>query len=180
MKFGFNNSKLHKGKILYRASEMNFSYGDKSIWKEDLDLEIISGGRIALKGNNGSGKTTLINIILGNLEPKTGIINRADNTSVYIDQDYSLLDNPLNLYEQAQQFNKSGMQEHEIKTRLNRFLFDKEDWDKSCNVLSGGERMRLMICCLTIGHKSPDLIILDEPTNNLDIQNIQILAVSYQ
>lgn len=94
------------------------------MWKEDLDLEIISGDRIALKGNNGSGKITLINIIRGNLEPKTGIINRADNTSVYIDQDYSLLDNQLNLYEQAQQFNKSGLQEHEIKTRLNRFLFN--------------------------------------------------------
>lgn len=178
MKFGFNNSKLHKGKILFRASEMNFSYGDKSIWKKDLDLEIISGDRIALKGNNGSGKTTLINIILGNLELKSGTVYRADTSSVYIDQDYSLLQNQLTLFEQAQQFNNSGMQEHEIKIRLNRFLFGKEDWDKSCSVLSGGERMRLMICCLTIGIHSPDLIILDEPTNNLDIQNIEILAAA--
>jgi ATPase subunit of ABC transporter with duplicated ATPase domains len=55
-------------------------------------------------------------------------------------------------------------------------LFTKEDWDKSCNALSGGEKMRLMLCCLTINNQSPDIIILDEPTNNLDIQNIEILT----
>ena len=54
--------------------------------------------------------------------------------------------------------------------------FTKEDWDKSCNALSGGEKMRLMLCCLTINNQSPDIIILDEPTNNLDIQNIEILT----
>jgi ATPase subunit of ABC transporter with duplicated ATPase domains len=178
MKFGFNNSELHTGKILFKASEINFSFDETFLWKEGMDLEITSGERIALKGHNGSGKTTLINIILGNLEPQSGTVYRSVNRSVYIDQDYSLLNKHLNLYDQAQQFNNSGMLEHEIKIRLNRFLFGKEDWDKSCSVLSGGERMRLMICCLTIGTQSPDLIILDEPTNNLDIQNIKILAAA--
>jgi ATPase subunit of ABC transporter with duplicated ATPase domains len=80
------------------------------------------------------------------------------------------------VYEQAQTFNHSGLQEHDIKMRLNRFLFSNASWDKVCNTLSGGERMRLMLCCLTINLESPDLIILDEPTNNLDIQNIEILT----
>jgi len=57
-------------------------------------------------------------------------------------------------------------------------LFTKEDWNKPCAVLSGGERMRLMLCCLTISKQSPDLIALDEPTNNLDIQNIEILTAA--
>ena len=100
----------------------------------------------------------------------------AINKSVYIDQDYSLIDNSLTVYEQAQRFNVSGLQEHDIKMRLNRFLFGKEGWDKNCGALSGGERMRLMLCCLTIDKQSPDIIILDEPTNNLDIQNIEILT----
>lgn len=64
----------------------------------------------------------------------------------------------------------------EYSIRLNRFLFTKEDWDKACSALSGGERMRLMLCCLNIANQSPDIIILDEPTNNLDIQNIEILT----
>src|SRR5690606_29536225 len=100
----------------------------------------------------------------------------AENKTVYIDQDYSLIENNLKIYEQVQQFNISALQEHEIKTRLNRFLFTKDDWDKPCTALSGGERMRLMLCCLSIGKRSPDIIVLDEPTNNLDIQNIEILT----
>ena len=115
---------------------------------------------------------------MGDIEPQAGTIYRADNKAVYIDQDYSLLDNKLKVYEQAQHFNVSALQEHEIKIRLNRFLFTKNDWDKSCSALSGGERMRLLLCCLTINSKSPDIIIFDEPTNNLDIQNVEILTAA--
>jgi ATPase subunit of ABC transporter with duplicated ATPase domains len=70
------------------------------------------------------------------------------------------------------------MEEHWIKTCLDRFLFAKEDWEKPCSVLSGGERMRLVLCCLSIGNRAPDMIVLDEPTNNLDIQNIEILTAA--
>lgn len=178
MKFGFDNAVLHKGKILFQAKDMNFSYNDALLWKENLNIEILSGERISIKGLNGSGKTTLIKIILGKLEPKTGTVYRAQNRSVYIDQDYSLIGNELKVYEQAQQFNSSGLEEHDIKMRLNRFLFSRNDWDKPCLALSGGEKMRLMLCCLTINNESPDMIILDEPTNNLDIQNIEILTAA--
>ncbi|NLF42379.1 MAG: ABC-F family ATP-binding cassette domain-containing protein [Bacteroidales bacterium] len=178
MKFGFDNSALHNGKILFSATDINFGYDNQPLWKDNLNFQMTSGERIALKGKNGSGKTTLIKLILGDIEPQTGKIYRADNKSVYIDQDYSLLDNKLKVYEQAQQFNTSALQEHEIKIRLNRFLFTKGDWEKSCSTLSGGERMRLLLCCLTINSNSPDIIILDEPTNNLDIQNVEILTTA--
>ena len=178
MKFGFDNALLHKGKILFQAKDLNFSYNDELLWKNNLNFEILSGQRIALKGLNGSGKTTLIKIILGKLESKTGTVYASENRSVYIDQDYSLLDPDLKIYDQAQSFNASGLEEHEIKMRLNRFLFSKDDWDKPCSALSGGEKMRLMLCCLTIHSESPDIIILDEPTNNLDIQNIEIVTAA--
>lgn len=178
MKFGFDNSALHKGKILLTATNINYGHSSKLLWTENLNLQIISGERIVLKGLNGSGKTTLIKLILGSFEPQTGTIYRADNKAVYIDQDYSLINSSLSIYEQAQEFNTTALQEHEIKIRLNRFLFSRENWDKPCASLSGGERMRLMICCLTISNQSPDMIILDEPTNNLDIQNIEILTAA--
>ncbi|PKB15767.1 ABC transporter family protein [Flavobacterium sp. 5] len=178
MKFGFDNSSLHKGKILFTAKDINFSYNRQNLWKDNLNFQITSGERIALKGQNGSGKTTLIKLILGSLAPQSGTISKTENKAVYIDQDYSLLDNKLKIYEQAQQFNTSALQEHDIKMRLNRYLFTKDDWDKSCSVLSGGERMRLILCCLTINSQSPDIIILDEPTNNLDIQNIEIVTTA--
>jgi ATPase subunit of ABC transporter with duplicated ATPase domains len=177
MKFGFDNSRLHTGKILFTATEINISFKSKKyLWKKPFSFQLVSGERVAAQGKNGSGKTTLINIILGNLIPQEGKVFTAENKSVYIDQDYSLLDNNRSVYEQAQYFNTSVLQEHEVKMNLNRFLFGKEEWDKKCLKLSGGERMRLSLCCLTLSAQSPDLIILDEPTNNLDIQSLEILA----
>ena len=115
---------------------------------------------------------------MAEFEPQMGQVQRADLRAVYIDQDYSLIDNQCSIYEQAQQFNTSALEEHDIKIRLNRFLFIADDWDKPCVALSGGEKMRLMLCCLTISQQAPDMIILDEPTNNLDIQNIEILTAA--
>ncbi|WP_460953747.1 ribosomal protection-like ABC-F family protein [Spirosoma litoris] len=178
MRFGFDNSTLHKGKILVTAKGINYGYNHRLLWQQPVDFQLISGERVALKGLNGSGKTTLIKLILGQISPTIGTIYRADNQSVYIDQDYSLITNRLSVYEQAQQFNTTALQEHELKIRLNRFLFTKDYWDKPCSVLSGGEKMRLMLCCLTIRNQAPDIIILDEPTNNLDIQNIDILTAA--
>ena len=176
MKFGFESSSLHKGKIVVSAREINFAYDEKEIWKNTLDFQIISGERIEIKGCNASGKTTLIKLILGLIEPHCGAIFRAANRTLSIDQEYALLNVNLSVYEQAQAFNNSALPESEIKTRLNRFLFSKEFWNKPCTGLSGGEKMRLLLCCLTITTQSPDVIVLDEPTNNLDIQNIEILT----
>jgi ATPase subunit of ABC transporter with duplicated ATPase domains len=66
--------------------------------------------------------------------------------------------------------------DHEIKVRLNRALFPQETWDKSCLSLSGGERMRLYLCCMLISNQIPDLFVLDEPTNNLDLSSLSILT----
>ncbi len=178
MKFGFGNSTLHKGKILIEAKDINFGYEEKMLWEQPLSITITSGERIVIKGSNGSGKTTLVKLFLGELEPKEGIIHNAISNAVYIDQDYSLIDNNLTVYEQSQRFNSTALEEYEIKIRLHRFLFTKDYWDKPCSTLSGGEKMRLMLCCLTISNKAPDLIIFDEPTNNLDIQNVTILTAA--
>lgn len=178
MKIGFDPSQLHKGKVLFTAKEINIRYHDAMLWPQPLSLQFISGERIALAGPNGSGKTSLLKLILGQLEPASGNVYRAMERTMYIDQDYSLINDTLSVYEQAAQFNTTGLQEHEIKIRLNRFLFSREFWDKPCASLSGGEKMRLLLCCLTISGQSPDLIVLDEPTNNLDIQNIEILTAA--
>jgi ATPase subunit of ABC transporter with duplicated ATPase domains len=176
MKMDFDNSALHTGKILVTARDINFGYSGIPLWKQPLSFQISSGERLVVRGANGSGKTTLIKMILGQLQPASGTVDRATVKAIYIDQDYSLIDNTLSVYEQAQQFNAGALQEHDIKIRLNRFLFTKDYWDKPCKALSGGEKMRLMLCSLTISNHAPDIIVLDEPTNNLDIQNIEILT----
>ena len=176
MKLGFNNSLLHTGKILVEAKEINFYYSKIKLWDKPLTFQIRSGDRLSITGKNGSGKTTLLNIITGELDPRNGAITRADFSPVYIDQEYAVIDNSKNLTEQVEAFNTSHLSDHEIKTLLNRFLFPYAVWDKKCESLSGGERMRLLLCCLLAGNKAPDMILLDEPTNNLDIQSTDILA----
>ncbi|WP_316811938.1 ABC-F family ATP-binding cassette domain-containing protein [Pedobacter heparinus] len=178
MKMDFNPSLLHSGKILITATNVNFGYAERMLWKQALNFQVSSGERIVIKGGNGSGKTTLIQMILARIDPLCGSLKMADVKAIYIDQDYSLIEDELSVYEQAQAYNSGGLQEHEIKIRLNRFLFDKTFWDKPCATLSGGEKMRLMLCTLTIGTQAPDLMVLDEPTNNLDIQNTEILTAA--
>lgn len=176
MKMDFDDAALHNGKILITAKDINFGYGGQLLWQEPLIFQITSGDRIAIRGANGSGKTTLIRMILDEVRPLAGKLDRAEMKAVYIDQDYSWIDNSRTVYGQAQQFNTEHLQEHEVKSRLTHFLFTGASWDKPCAALSGGEKMRLMLCCLTIGNRAPDMIILDEPTNNLDIQNTDILT----
>jgi ATPase subunit of ABC transporter with duplicated ATPase domains len=178
IKFGLTDSNLHTGKMLFKVSNLNCTFNGQQLWNESLDFQIASTERIALKGENGSGKTTLIQILLNKTENYLGEVYRAELQSVYIDQDYAMINNELTIYDQVQLFNDTGLQEHEIKIRLNRFLFGKDSWDKRCNTLSGGEKMRLCLCCLTIHNQAPDLLIMDEPTNNLDIQNIEILTAA--
>ena len=155
---------------------MNFGYDDENLWSEPLNLEIYSGERICIKGANGSGKTTLIKLLASQLKPVSGIITCPNINYIYIDQDYSLIDNNLSIYQQAQLYNHQNIPKHEIGIRLNRYLFHNDDWNKSCEVLSGGEKLRLILCCMMISNLAPDLFILDEPTNNLDLENIEILT----
>lgn len=177
LKVNFDNAKLHKGKVLITAKGLNFGYAnDKLLWQQPVDLEIRSGDRVHISGNNGSGKTTLIKLLLGRLSPTQGEVVRADSTYIYLDQEYEQVNQPSTVLRLAERYNENNLADHEVKLRLNRALFPQETWDKSCLTLSGGERMRLYLCCLMISNHVPDILVLDEPTNNLDLSSLSILT----
>lgn len=179
MKIKFDGSALHEGKMLVTAENINFSYDKDKLWPEPFSFRIRSGERIVIEGGNGSGKTTLLKLILGILEPSEGTVTRADNFNyIYIDQEYSLIDNILTVYEQLERYNSRNLPEHILKTELHRFLFPADTWVKPCGQLSGGEKMRLVLCCLLVSNATPDLFVLDEPTNNLDIRSLEIVRDS--
>ncbi len=176
LKIDFDNASLHSGKLLIDAQGINFGYQQGNLlWKNRLDFKLYSNDRIRLLGDNGSGKTTFIKLLTGQLSPQCGIINRSDFKWIYLDQDYSNVDVDCTVVQLAEQYKHHRLADHEIKLRLNRFLFPAGTWDKNCRELSGGEKMRLYLCCLMISNQTPDLIIMDEPTNNLDISSLQIL-----
>lgn len=175
IKVDFHTPDAHKGKILVEAQSVNQGFGQDSLWDKPLDIKVRSGERIRVEGPNGSGKTTLLKIISGEIPPSSGTVQSTGFSYVYLDQDYSIVRDDLSIFEQARTFN-GEMEEHGLKTILNRFLFRKETWNKPCRLLSGGEKMRLSLCCLMIRAHTPEMFILDEPTNNMDIRNTEILT----
>lgn len=108
----------------------------------------------------------------------TGTLHRTAFNFVYLDQEYSLISNERTILQQAEHFNHRHLPEHELKTILNRYLFPSSAWNKPCRLLSGGEKMRLAFCCMMVADNTPDVFMLDEPTNNLDIESIEIITAT--
>ncbi|MEC5142716.1 ABC-F family ATP-binding cassette domain-containing protein [Chitinophaga sp. 212800010-3] len=177
MKGYFDNPVLPPGKILIEVNGLNYAYeSGQSLWPAPLDFIIRSGDRLSVSGANGSGKSTLLKLLLGQLHPTSGNIRMAPCTSLLLDQDYSLVNRQKTVLEQALDFNATGLEPAKVHTLLANFLFKPESWDKSCAVLSGGEMLRLTLCCMILQNQTPDIIFLDEPVNNLDLANIRMLA----
>ena len=177
IKIDLDNSSLHAGKILFKADRINYAYpGATSLWKKPLSFIINSGERIRITGDNGSGKTTLIKLLNGDLKPTTGTLEIQSEHRFTLNQEYGMIDRKATVLQQAQASNQLHKTDHELKTLLHRYLFDESVWDQPCHSLSGGEMMRLSLCSLALQTEQPDSIILDEPTNNLDLRNIKILT----
>ncbi len=178
LKINIGSSVSPGNKRLVEVRNVIFTYPDRSaLWQQfPLNLSIYSGERIWLKGDNGCGKSTLLKIIAGILHPMGGeVLRSAPLNILYLDQEYSCLDDGLTVYGQLEACNVRKP-EHELKMLLNRFLFAAYTWDKMCGSLSGGERMRLALCRLSVCENAPDMIIADEPTNNIDVSSMDILS----
>lgn len=162
------------------AKDINFSYNNNdALWKESLSFQLKSGDRLCIKGVNGSGKTTLLKLITGEIVPTQGSLSRIDFKYVYLNQEYSIIKNDKSVLEQAETFNSRNLPEHEIKTITQPLPCFRQPYGTNlARKLSGGEKMRLAFCCLMISDNTPDMFILDEPTNNLDIQSIEIITAT--
>ncbi|AXY78422.1 ABC transporter ATP-binding protein [Paraflavitalea soli] len=177
MKGYFNNPTLPRGKVLIQANDINFAYGNNPfLWAQPLTFTIRSGDRLAISGANGSGKSTLFHLLRGQLLPSQGSLQIAPCTTLLLDQDYSLIDRSKTVLEQAMAYNEAPLDPPIVHTLLANFLFMPDSWDRSCAVLSGGEMLRLVLCCMVLQNRTPDIIFLDEPVNNLDLSNIRMLA----
>lgn len=172
----FQDSRLHQGKKLIQAIDLDFRYEDRKLWNKPLSFRLNSGERTEIRGANGSGKTTLLKLILGELQPASGSLERVDCAILYLDQQYSFIDGDKTVYEQLYAWNRQRLGEHNLKRYLHQYQLTAEQWDQKCSQLSGGEKMKLAICCLFIANEAPDLILLDEPGNNIDLNSQEILV----
>ncbi len=163
-------------KMLFDLEKVSYSIAGKKLI-EKFTARILQKDKIAIVGFNGSGKSTLLKLILGRLAPDNGLIKRGEIQIGYFDQHREMLDDDKSLIETFCP-NGGDLVEAEGKTMhifgyLKKFLFPKEFMDKKIGMLSGGEKNRVALALLLT--KKADCLILDEPTNDLDIQTITIL-----
>ena len=158
------------GKLITKLKDMSFSYGGPLLFNQ-FNLSIYGPERLAINGSNGSGKTSLVKIMLGELKPSSGEVYLGINRFAYLDQNIEILDRTKTILENLRIL--SNLDESSGRNWLGRFLFPREDVFKKVEVLSGGERMRAALACILAGATPPNLLILDEPTNNLDLNSIE-------
>ena len=165
IKFKIEGSNL-KNKGLLDLKDVSAGYDNKSLFKP-FSFTLYGKDHLAIVGDNGIGKTTLIKTILGEIPAITGEIKHLRTLKIgYIKQnDYEFVskDTCLDYLRNKYPTKLDG----ELRTALGRFLFKKEDVFKNCTNLSNGERMRLVLCDLSLSDY--DVLILDEPTNHLDL-----------
>lgn len=164
------NTAVPKGKLVLELKDVCFSYDAKEIIK-DLSFSICGPERVVIRGKNGSGKTTLARLVVGDIKPITGSIYVGVENVSYLDQQTSILKGDLCLLDQFKA-TYPEFTDSQVRRWLGRFLFTDNEVFKPMSVLSGGERIKAALALVLAGQKPPQLLILDEPTNNLDLDSV--------
>jgi len=164
------------GQVVLEAERVTKSFGERPVIR-DFSTRILRGDRVGLVGPNGAGKTTLLRLLLGELTPDAGEIRRGANVAItYYDQQREQLDPERSVFDTVGDGNDTvtvnGRQRH-VNAYLRDFLFPAERAQSPVKALSGGERNRLLLARLFT--RAANLIVLDEPTNDLDLETVELL-----
>ena len=164
------------GKLVVQAEGVGFSYGERPVIR-DFSTSIMRGDKLGIIGPNGSGKTTLLKLLLGELQPQTGTVRQGTKLEIlYMDQLREQLDPQKSVADNVGEGNDTlvinGKSRH-IIGYLQDFLFSPERARSPVSILSGGERNRLLLAKLFT--RPANLLVLDEPTNDLDAETLDLL-----
>ncbi len=164
------------GQVVTKADNIHLSFGEKCIIR-DFSVRIMKGDKIGVIGSNGSGKTTLLRALLGKIPPQSGSVTLGTNLAIsYYDQLREQLDENKSVIEnicgETDTVTVDGKPRH-IMGYLQEFLFSPDRARTKVKVLSGGERNRLLLARLFT--KTSNLLIMDEPTNDLDVETLELL-----
>lgn len=164
------------GKMVFEAKQISYAYEKHALVKA-LDLLVMRGDKLALVGANGCGKSTLIKLLLGELVPQSGSLRQGANLQIaYFDQHRDALDGEKSLIDTVadgkREIEQNGNSRHVI-SYLQDYLFSPQRMQVPVKALSGGEKNRLLLAKILA--KPSNLLILDEPTNDLDIETLELL-----
>jgi len=164
------------GKLVAEAKKINFARGERTIVRE-FSATVIRGDKIGIIGPNGAGKTTLLNLLLGKLQPDSGEMKLGTNLQVaYFDQLRAQLDDDKPVFENigdGKEFVEIDGKRMHVMSYLQNFLFTPDRARSPARALSGGERARLLLARLFA--MPSNLLVLDEPTNDLDVETLDLL-----
>ena len=164
------------GSMVIEANQVQYKIGNKTVVR-DFSLLLNRGDKLGIIGPNGCGKTTLVRLLLGEITPDSGSIKQGTSLNVaYFDQLRRQLEEDktvmFNVGDGADYVTINGKQKH-VASYLREFLFSPERFNQSVSSLSGGERNRLLLAKLFA--KPVNLLVMDEPTNDLDIETLELL-----
>ncbi len=164
------------GKLVAEVNDISYCFGDKTLFNK-LTFNILRGDKIGLLGPNGVGKTTLLKVLLGELQPTSGTVKLGTRLDVaYYDQMRDQLDDEKTIVDTVGQGRESitinGKTRH-VLSYLGDFLFSPERARTPLKALSGGERNRVQLACLF--SLPANILVLDEPTNDLDVETLELL-----
>ncbi len=164
------------GNVVIEAENISKAYGDKVLF-EDLSFKLPPGGIVGVIGPNGAGKTTLFRMIVGQEQPDSGSFRIGDTVKLaYVDQSRETLDPEKSVWEMISDGNdiiQLGSREQNSRAYVGQFNFSGGDQQKKVGVLSGGERNRVQMAIAL--KQSANVILLDEPTNDLDVNTMRAL-----
>ncbi|MFL5813930.1 MAG: ABC-F family ATP-binding cassette domain-containing protein [Bdellovibrionia bacterium] len=177
----FPETVIPAGKLVFEARDFNFRYegSSQNLWKIDVNFSMKGTSKLLIAGENGTGKSTFLNLLTGFVRP-AGIISGSlrlggvgfgliDQNAMFLDRDKSVFENV---------YGTSQKDVVEIRNLLAQFLFPGGKADQIVSTLSGGERVRAALARVMIADPVPQLLILDEPTNNLDMVNLEFLEMA--
>ena len=163
------------GKVLAEIEDVNMIYGERRLWPvPGISLKLVGPVRLALTGHSGSGKSTLARILVGELKPHQGKARLGVSHFAWLDQQCRLLPTGIPLLEGMVATNPT-LTTREVYWLMDRFCLGRGAADRRPEELSGGERMRAAVACLMGTGSPPPLLVLDEPTNNLDVSTVEVL-----
>jgi ATPase subunit of ABC transporter with duplicated ATPase domains len=176
MRLDFESEAPPASRLFFEARSLNLQFdgAGEPLWERGLDFLMSGRERWQMAGRNGSGKSTLLRLLLGEgAGITTGVLWRGERPTVYLDQDLSLLDPSLSVLENAGA--DSRFTQVELRNELAFYGFKGDQVQQLVGTLSGGERLRAALAKAFLGACIPQVILLDEPTNNLDFQSIELL-----
>ncbi|KAB0286991.1 ABC-F family ATPase [Vibrio fortis] len=174
--------RFEQSKELFRNALVveNLSQGFEEDLYNKFDAIFEVGERVAIIGENGVGKTTLLNTLAGVLEARTGEYKWSENANIgYYAQDHAHdFEEDMNLFDWMSQWRQDGEDEQVVRSFLGRMLFGQDDIKKSVKVISGGEQGRMLLGKIMM-HK-PNILLMDEPTNHMDMESIEALNLALE